>query len=85
MKHNQVFENPCIHVEFQGLLLPLSPTACKLVMNVTCVTISNTMKASTWTKTPTQMQNPCNYKSSKGGEELQKQTRSQRNYMDHNK
>jgi hypothetical protein len=35
--------------------------------------------------TPTQMQNPSNYKNSKGGEELQKQTRSQRNYMDHNK
>lgn len=35
--------------------------------------------------TPTQMQNPCNYKNSKGGEELQKQARSQSNYMDHNK
>jgi hypothetical protein len=85
MKHNQVLENPRIYVGFQELLLPLSPIACKLVMNVTCVTISNTMKANTRAMTPTQMQNPCNYKNSKGGEELQKHTRNQRHYMDHNK
>jgi hypothetical protein len=85
MKHNQVLENPCIYVGFQDLLLPLSPTTCKLVMNIACVTISNTMKANTRAMTPTQMQNPSDYKNSKGGEESRKQTRNQRNNMDHNK
>lgn len=74
MKHNQVLENPRIYVGFQDLLLPFSPTACKLVTNVTCVTISNTMKANTRAMTSTQMQNPCNYKNSKSKQEIKETT-----------
>ncbi len=55
-------------------------------MNVTCVATINTMKMNTPKQWPlAQMQNPCDYKNNKRGEELRNQMGNQRNYMNHNR